>query len=243
MDITLVFLIIGIIWAFIGDGNKKRAEKRVKESTQVNPNRSESPVQTRTSNRKRSTNPFNQLVDEWKALVEEEVAKGRATGKVNRPMDLSEPRNAAKTNRPERISKATNTKVADTAQVTAFGEGESYEDSIASLEGESLEGMPLEIGMSDEGYFDREMDRVDRDLSSALEQMDATFEQESQQLNKELDKLFAHMDEGGQAFELTASTNTKAKSTAAKLGLTNKSEIKRGILLKEILDKPLAKRG
>lgn len=234
MQVILGIFIISIVLSFISEANKKRTEQRMKELNQANKqNRSHSPSKTVATSRKRSVNPFNQMIDELKTIVDEEMANERT----------STPRNAAKSNRPERLQQTGQTKAKDAVRVSAFGEGETYEDSISSMEGASLEGLPFEIGTSDEGYFDREMDRVDRDLSSALEEMDATFEKESQQLNKELDKLFAHMDEGDKPFEMTASTNLKAKSTAAKLGLTNKSEIKRGILLKEILDKPLAKRG
>ncbi len=98
------------------------------------------------------------------------------------------------------------------------------------------------LNESNDGYFSAEIDQNERDLNKALKQMDDMYDERARELNQEIDALFDAMDDEYQPLRPAVTSKKKTISAREKLGLQNQTDLKRGILLKEILDSPVAKR-
>lgn len=124
----------------------------------------------------------------------------------------------------------------DESDVYAEGRGYSAEGS------RSNKGFVPENAMSNGDYFEQEMAANVLELGKALQQMDEMYDREADRLDLELGQLFKEMADPGKDLRVTTESKKKSRNPREILALSNQNDLKRGILLKEILDKPVAKR-
>lgn len=118
----------------------------------------------------------------------------------------------------------------------ADGRGYSAEGS------RSNEGSVPENAMSNGDYFDQEMAANVLELGKELQQMDEMYDREADRFDREVGQLFKEMKDPGKDLRVTTESKKKSRNQREILALSNQDNLKRGILLKEILDKPVAKR-
>ena len=142
-------------------------------------------------------------------------------------------------------------KQAEGGQSTALaGEGTGWDKSDVyadargySAEGSrSNEGSVSETAMSNGDYFDQEMAANVLELGKELQQMDEMYDREADRFDREVGQLFKEMEDPGKDLHVTTESKKKSRNPREILALSNQDNLKRGILLKEILDKPVAKR-
>lgn len=140
---------------------------------------------------------------------------------------------------------------AESGQSTALdGEGTGWDESDVYADGRgysaegsrSNEGSVSETAMSNGDYFDQEMAANDLELKKALQQMDEMYDREADRLDRELDQLFKEIEDPSKDLRVTTESKKKSRNPREILALSNQNDLKRGILLREILDKPVAKR-
>lgn len=124
----------------------------------------------------------------------------------------------------------------DESDVYADGRGYSAEGS------RSNEGSVPENAMSNGDYFDQEMAANVLELGKELQQMDEMYDREADRFDREVGQLFKKMEDPGKDLRVTTESKKKSRNQREILALSNQDNLKRGILLKEILDKPVAKR-
>lgn len=124
----------------------------------------------------------------------------------------------------------------DGSDVYADGRGYSAEGS------RSNEGSAPENAISDGDYFDQEMAANVLELGKELQQMDEMYDREADRFDREVGQLFKKMEDPGKDLRVTTESKKKSRNQREILALSNQDNLKRGILLKEILDKPVAKR-
>lgn len=124
----------------------------------------------------------------------------------------------------------------DESDVYADGRGYSAEGS------HSNEGSVPENAMSNGDYFDQEMAANVLELGKELQQMDEMYDREADRFDREVGQLFKKMEDPGKDLRVTTESKKKSRNQREILALSNQDNLKRGILLKEILDKPVAKR-
>lgn len=142
-------------------------------------------------------------------------------------------------------------KQAEGGQSTALdGEGMGWDESDAYADGRgysaegsrSNEGSVPENAMSNGDYFDQEMAANVLELGKELQQMDEMYDREADRFDREVGQLFKEMKDPGKDLRVTTESKKKSRNQREILALSNQDNLKRGILLKEILDKPVAKR-
>ncbi|MFV8240233.1 hypothetical protein ACNNMU_09810 [Aerococcus viridans] len=124
----------------------------------------------------------------------------------------------------------------DESDVYADGRGYSAEDS------RSNEGSVPENAKSNGDYFEQEMAANVLELGKELQQMDEMYDREADRFDREVGQLFKEMEDPGKELRVTTESKKKSRNQREILALSNQDNLKRGILLKEILDKPVAKR-
>ncbi|MFE2774887.1 hypothetical protein [Aerococcus urinaeequi] len=102
------------------------------------------------------------------------------------------------------------------------------------------EGMGWDVSNGD--YFDQEMAANVLELGKELQQMDEMYDREADRFDREVGQLFKEMKDPGKDLRVTTESKKKSRNQREILALSNQDNLKRGILLKEILDKPVAKR-
>ena len=142
-------------------------------------------------------------------------------------------------------------KQAEGGQSTALdGEGMGWDESDVYADGRgysaegsrSNEGSVPENAMSNGDYFDQEMAANVLELGKELQQMDEMYDREADRFDREVGQLFKEMEAPGKDLRVTTESKKKSRNPREILALSNQDNLKRGILLKEILDKPVAKR-
>ena len=142
-------------------------------------------------------------------------------------------------------------KQAEGGQSTALdGEGMGWDESDVYADGRgysaegsrSDEGSVPENAMSNGDYFDQEMAANVLELGKELQQMDEMYDREADRFDREVGQLFKEMEDPGKDLRVTTESKKKSRNQREILALSNQDNLKRGILLKEILDKPVAKR-
>lgn len=142
-------------------------------------------------------------------------------------------------------------KQAEGGQSTALdGEGMGWDESDVYADGRgysaegsrSNEGSVPENAMSNGDYFDQEMAANVLELGKELQQMDEMYDREADRFDREVGQLFKEMEDPGKDLRVTTESKKKSRNQREILALSNQDNLKRGILLKEILDKPVAKR-
>ncbi|MFE0441120.1 hypothetical protein ACFW0C_00570 [Aerococcus sp. NPDC058936] len=142
-------------------------------------------------------------------------------------------------------------KQAEGGQSTALaGEGTGWDESDVYADGRgystegrgSNEGSVSETAMSKGNYLNQEIAVSDLELGNALQQIDEMYDREADRLDRELGRLFKEMEDPGKDLHVTTESKKKSRNPREMLALSNQNDLKRGILLKEILDKPVAKR-
>ena len=140
---------------------------------------------------------------------------------------------------------------AEGGQSTALvGEGTGWDESDVYAEGRgysaegsrSNEGSVPENAMLNGDYFDQEMAANVLELGKELQQMDEMYDREADRFDREVGQLFKEMEDPGKDLHVTTESKKKSRNPREILALSNQDNLKRGILLKEILDKPVAKR-
>lgn len=140
---------------------------------------------------------------------------------------------------------------AEGGQSTALvGEGTGWDESDVYADGRgysaegsrSNEGSVPENAMSNGDYFDQEMAANVLELGKELQQMDEMYDREADRFDREVGQLFKEMEDPGKDLRVTTESKKKSRNQREILALSNQDNLKRGILLKEILDKPVAKR-
>lgn len=140
---------------------------------------------------------------------------------------------------------------AEGGQSTALdGEGTGWDESDVYADGRgysaegsrSNEGSAPENAISDGDYFDQEMAANVLELGKELQQMDEMYDREADRFDREVGQLFKEMKDPGKDLRVTTESKKKSRNQREILALSNQDNLKRGILLKEILDKPVAKR-
>lgn len=140
---------------------------------------------------------------------------------------------------------------AESGQSTALvGEGTGWDESDVYADGRgysaegsrSNEGSVPENAMSNGDYFDQEMAANVLELGKELQQMDEMYDREADRFDREVGQLFKKMEDPGKDLRVTTESKKKSRNQREILALSNQDNLKRGILLKEILDKPVAKR-
>lgn len=140
---------------------------------------------------------------------------------------------------------------AESGQSTALdGEGTGWDESDVYADGRgysaegsrSNEGSVPENAMSNGDYFDQEMAANVLELGKELQQMDEMYDREADRFDREVGQLFKEMEDPGKDLRVTTESKKKSRNQREILALSNQDNLKRGILLKEILDKPVAKR-
>lgn len=140
---------------------------------------------------------------------------------------------------------------AEGGQSTALvGEGTGWNESDVYAEGRgysaegsrSNEGSVPENAMLNGDYFDQEMAANVLELGKELQQMDEMYDREADRFDREVGQLFNEMEDPGKDLHVTTESKKKSRNPREILALSNQDNLKRGILLKEILDKPVAKR-
>lgn len=140
---------------------------------------------------------------------------------------------------------------AEGGQSTALvGEGTGWDESDVYAEGRgysaegsrSNEGSVSENAMLNGDYFDQEMAANVLELGKELQQMDEMYDREADRFDREVGQLFNEMEDPGKDLHVTTESKKKSRNQREILALSNQDNLKRGILLKEILDKPVAKR-
>lgn len=140
---------------------------------------------------------------------------------------------------------------AEGGQSTALvGEGTGWDESDVYADGRgysaegsrSNEGSVPENAMSNGNYFDQEMAANVLELGKELQQMDEMYDREADRFDREVGQLFKKMEDPGKDLRVTTESKKKSRNQREILALSNQDNLKRGILLKEILDKPVAKR-
>lgn len=136
-------------------------------------------------------------------------------------------------------------------QSTALvGEGTGWNESDVYAEGRgysaegsrSNEGSVPENAMLNGDYFDQEMAANVLELGKELQQMDEMYDREADRFDREVGQLFNEMEDPGKDLHVTTESKKKSRNPREILALSNQDNLKRGILLKEILDKPVGKR-
>lgn len=135
-------------------------------------------------------------------------------------------------------------------EMTFVGEGNGFDASDQFADGSSYsgegsmssEGSANDTSLSNDHYFDQEMAANDLELGKALQKMDEMYDREANRLDEELGRLFEEMEAPGKDLRVTTETKKKTRKAREILALSSQDDLKRGILLKEILDKPVAKR-
>ncbi|MEC1386583.1 hypothetical protein [Aerococcus viridans] len=142
-------------------------------------------------------------------------------------------------------------KQAEGGQSTALdGEGMGWDESDVYADGRgysaegsrSNEGSVPENAMSNGDYFDQETAANVLELGKELQQMDEMYDREADRFDREVGQLFKEMKDPGKDLRVTTESKKKSRNQREILALSNQDNLKRGILLKEILDKPVAKR-
>ena len=140
---------------------------------------------------------------------------------------------------------------AEGGQSTALvGEGTGWDESDVYAEGRgysaegsrSNEGSVPENAMLNGDYFDQEMAANVLELGKELQQMDEMYDREADRFDREVGQLFNEMEDPGKDLHVMTESKKKSRNPREILALSNQDNLKRGILLKEILDKPVAKR-
>ncbi|MER2094278.1 MAG: hypothetical protein ABS893_02455, partial [Aerococcus urinaeequi] len=140
---------------------------------------------------------------------------------------------------------------AEGGQSTALvGEGTGWDESDVYADGRgysaegsrSNEGSVPENAMSNGDYFDQEMAANVLELGKELQQMDKMYDREADRFDREVGQLFKKMEDPSKDLRVTTESKKKSRNPREILALSNQDNLKRGILLKEILDKPVAKR-
>ncbi|MBR2130850.1 hypothetical protein [Aerococcus sp.] len=140
---------------------------------------------------------------------------------------------------------------AESGQSTALdGEGTGWDESDVYADGRgysaegsrSNEGSVPENAMSNGDYFDQEMAANVLELGKELQQIDEMYDREADRFDREVGQLFKEMEDPGKDLRVTTESKKKSRNQREILALSNQDNLKRGILLKEILDKPVAKR-
>ncbi len=151
-------------------------------------------------------------------------------------------RNANQQNRGQQYAKQNQTMRAQKRQNQhttlnqADGRGYSAEGS------RSNEGSVPENAKSNGDYFEQEMAANVLELGKELQQMDEMYDREADRFDREVGQLFKEMEDPGKELRVTTESKKKSRNQREILALSNQDNLKRGILLKEILDKPVAKR-
>lgn len=178
-----------------------------------------------------SQKTFEELKAE-KMKSKHQAKQGRNAGRQNRGQEFAAQSQAMRAEQGQhqhaRLNQSNNSQ-----QTVLTGEGEGRDDSAQF----SQEGRK-----SNEGYFDQEMAANDLELGKALQQMDAMYDQQAERLDEELNRLFKDMDDPNKDLSVSKDTKKKSRNAREILALSSQDDLKRGILLKEILDKPVAKR-
>lgn len=142
-------------------------------------------------------------------------------------------------------------KQAEGGQSTALdGEGMGWDESDVYADGRgysaegsrSNEGSVSENAMLNGDYFDQEMAANVLELGKELQQMDEMYDREADRFDREVGQLFNEMEDPGKDLRVTTESKKKSRNQREILALSNQDNLKRGILLKEILDKPVVKR-
>ena len=68
------------------------------------------------------------------------------------------------------------------------------------------------------------------------------YDREADRFDREVGQLFKEMKDPGKDLRVTTESKKKSRNQREILALSNQDNLKRGILLKEILDKPVVKR-
>jgi len=140
---------------------------------------------------------------------------------------------------------------AEGGQSTALvGQGTGWDESDVYAEGRgysaegsrSNEGSVPENAMLNGDYFDQEMAANVLELGKELQQIDEMYDREADRFDREVGQLFKEMEDPGKDLRVTTESKKKSRNPREILALSNQDNLKRGILLKEILDKPVAKR-
>lgn len=187
--------------------------------------------------------------DYRKKLNAEEKAAAKRFDASNQPSRMSE--NGVNRQRNTRQTQARQTRQTLNRQSTALvGEGTGWDESDVYAEGRgysaegsrSNEGSVPENAMLNGDYFDQEMAANVLELGKELQQMDEMYDREADRFDREVGQLFNEMEDPGKDLHVTTESKKKSRNPREILALSNQDNLKRGILLKEILDKPVAKR-
>lgn len=176
--------------------------------------------------------------------------QGRNAGQQNRGQQYAKQNQAMRAQK--RQHQHASLKQAEDGQSTALAgeEGTGWDESDVYADGQdysaegsrSNEGPVSENAMSNGDYFDQEMAANDLELRKALQQMDEMYDREADRLDRAISQLFKEMEDPGKDLHVTTESKKKSRNPREILALSNQNDLKRGILLKEILDKPVAKR-
>ena len=196
--------------------------------------------------------------DAQKSFEEVEVEKIQVTKQQDQRRNANQQKRGqqyAKQNQAMRAQKRQNQHAtlnqAEGGQSTALdGEGTGWDESDVYADGRgysaegsrSNEGSAPENAISDGDYFDQEMAANVLELGKELQQMDEMYDREADRFDREVGQLFKEMKDPGKDLRVTTESKKKSRNQREILALSNQDNLKRGILLKEILDKPVAKR-
>lgn len=196
--------------------------------------------------------------DAQKSFEEVEVEKIQVTKQQDQRRNANQQNRGqqyAKQNQTMRAQKRQNQHTtlnqAESGQSTALvGEGTGWDESDVYADGRgysaegsrSNEGSVPENAKSNGDYFEQEMAANVLELGKELQQMDEMYDREADRFDREVGQLFKEMEDPGKELRVTTESKKKSRNQREILALSNQDNLKRGILLKEILDKPVAKR-
>lgn len=178
-----------------------------------------------------------------------QARKGRNAGQQKRGQKFAQQSQALRAQKRHHQQATLNQ--TDAHQERAFvAEGNDFDasnqfvnDTSYSGEGAISSEGPIDLtGISNEQYFDQALAANDIELGKALQEMEKMYAREANRLDEELNHLFAEMEDPSKDLKSINKTKRKTEKAREIFALTSQDDLKRGILLKEILDKPLSKR-
>lgn len=221
---------IGFVISYISNRNKEKAEKAKKNQNKQNKNQ----------NKQDAGGFWDKINEAWNEISSEEEANRQKQAQNNKGQGDNGKITLPSTGRNQNIKQENRSKKLKGA-FPKESTKQRLNQGTGSL-GEERTSIEESIGRDD--YIDSALSQNSRDLSNDLKQMDQMFDQQAEDFNKSLDKLFDTIEESNDSLIVTKRSDEQNVSPAEKLGLNNQNDLKRGILYKEILDKPVAtKRG
>lgn len=218
---------IGFVISYISNRNKEKAEKAKKN-------------QNKNQNKQDAGGFWDKINEAWNEISSEEEANQQKQDQTSKePVDNGKI-TLRSTGRNQNIKQENRSKKLKGA-FPKESTKQRLNQGTASL-GEERTSIEESFGRDD--YIGSALSQNSRDLSEDLKQMDKMFDQQAADFHKDLNKIFDTIEESNDSLIVTKRSEEQNVSPAEKLGLNNPSDLKRGILYKEILDKPVAtKRG